>query len=235
VVRATHVPVRMVLAAGLAATIAVPAAADARQRSCHMIRDAEGDVRPASSRLTQEQDVELDVLSADIGIDAAQVTVVIRVARLTEPDPARTDGRNYGFQFSVKERVFAVIGDLMTGGSEYTVDLMSGPRPGNEGGAQSGQVLGFADGVVDVKKGEIRMTAKTELFAPYAALTRGTAVYNMSVDSGRSTGVTAGRVDGVPLPIALAVGVRDVGGQDYAGDGSDYRVGAPSCALLTGR
>jgi hypothetical protein len=231
VVRATHVPVRMVLAAGLAAIIAVPAAGDARQRSCHMIRDAEGDVHPASSPMTQEQ----DVLSADIGIDAAQVTVVIRVARLTEPDPARTDGRNYGFQFSVKERVFAVIGDLMTGGSEYTVDLMSGPRPGNEGGAQSGQVLGFADGVLDVTKGEIRMTAKTELFAPYAALTRGTAVYNMSVDSGRSTGVTAGRVDGVPLPIALAVGVRDVGGQDYAGDGSDYRVGAPSCALATGR
>lgn len=226
---------RAVVVAVLVAAVGLPAAADAGQRSCRMIRDAEGDVRPASSRFTAEQDAELDVLSADIGIDGSRLVVVIRVARLTEPDPARTDGRSYGFQFSVKERVFGMVANLMTGGSEYDVYLMSGPRPGREGGAQSGEPIGLATGVVDVASREIRMTAPVELFARYAALTPGSAVYNMSVDTGRSTGATAGRIDPVPLPLALAVGVRDVGGQDYAGDGSDYRVGAPSCAFANDR
>jgi hypothetical protein len=95
---------RMTLLVGALLAIAVPAAhAQPAGRTCHLVRDAHGDVQAditAKARPGKPSQA-LDIVEGDIAADVRALTTVIRLAGPVQADSYSPTGFSYSFQFTI--------------------------------------------------------------------------------------------------------------------------------------
>jgi hypothetical protein len=210
----------------LAATLAVPATADAApaKKVCGLVRDAAGDT--SSPAPDKALDAQLDITSADVATDKKNVTVVLRLAALTASDVANPQGRVYEFDFTAAEKNFIVMGSLLPGGNSFSVFISDTHFEEGKSGARAATGIGNATGVIDVAAKEVRMTAPLTVFDPHANLRSGT-LYYLSAWTYRANGMSAQpALEQATIEVTTAFGI----GVDQAwGRKAYYKAGAQSC------
>ena len=218
--------VPLLLVAGVTAPIAQ--AAPKPKPSCLTISDPKGDTFAVRAQDSQgaygPQEDALDIVSGDLASDGKVVTAVVRLASFSRAIASSPQGFTVGVDFLIGSsadsvvRLQAVLGsaDRFEVSAKATDALPNVPST----------YVGEATGVVDEKKGEIRITAPAELLAPYGALKPGTKLVPNEAES-----ATASR--GVP-PITTTPGQpMTTRGPfaDVAAGGRTVAVGAPSCVV----
>jgi hypothetical protein len=215
-----------VLALGV--TVAGPAAfAAAPKPVCKLVNDAKGDT--ASPAPDAALDSQLDIVSADVATDRRNLTVVLRLAALTQSDAGNPQGRIYEFDFTAAEKNFILMGSLLPGGNDFGVYTSDQRLAEGESGGRAATGIGTAFGVVDTAKKEVRITASLDVFAPYARLSPNTTIYNLAAFTYRANGLAARPPGQVPVNVTGSFGL----GVDEAwGRRTYYRAGAPSCVRV---
>lgn len=218
------VAVRAAVAVGLAAVLVAPVSALATGStapSCHLIKDPVGDT---SSTVPNDVDRQLDITSADIAVTGDQVVVAVRLDHLGAADPTQPQGRTYEFDFTAKERNFIFSGSLLTGGDSFKVFISDQRIEEGQSGGRAATGIGAAVGVVDTVHNELRMRAPLSVFAPYAPLREGTALYYLAAFTYRANGMVAQQDGGPKISTAGGLGVDQAWGRS-----ASYRVGRASC------
>lgn len=225
-VRLALVPLLVV--AGLAAPVAN--AAPKPKPSCLTISDPKGDTFAVRAQDGQgaygPQENALDIVSGDLASDGKVVTAVVRLASFSRAIASSPQGFTVGVDFLIGSSATSVVrlqGVLISGSADrFEVSAKATDALPNV----PSTYVGEATGVVDEKKGEIRITAPAALLAPYGALKAGTKLIPNEAES-----ATASR--GVP-PITTTPGQpMTTRGPfaDIAAGGRTVAVGAPSCVV----
>lgn len=159
---------RCAMAAALVTGLAVPAAAWSAtpgHYTCHLITDPTGDTQgPSPDNLHQ-----LDLTGADIAANDQELTVVIRLASLTDEQSTDVAGRIYDFFFTVGAASFDAQARLLTGGDDFNAYVADAQEDAaGNGGASSYSGIGTMTGIVDSRHKEIRMSAPLSVFTAYA-------------------------------------------------------------------
>ena len=223
-VRLALVPLLVV--AGLAA----PVANAAPKPSCLTISDPKADTFAVRAQDGQgaygPQEDALDIVSGDLASDGKVVTAVVRLASFSRAIASSPQGFTVGVDFLIGSSATSVVrlqGVLVSGSADrFEVSAKATDALPNV----PSTYVGEATGVVDEKKGEIRITAPAALLAPYGALKAGTKLIPNEAES-----ATASR--GVP-PITTTPGQpMTTRGPfaDIAAGGRSVAVGAPSCVV----
>ena len=225
-VRLAVVP--LLLVAGITAPVAD--AAPKPKPSCLTISDPKGDTFAVRAQDGEgaygPQEDALDIVSGDLASDGKVVTAVVRLASLSRAVATSPTGLTVGVDFLIGSSAESVV--------RLQAVLPSGSADRFEVSAKAIDALpnvpstyvGEATGVVDEKKGEIRITAPAALLAPYGALKPGTKLIPNEAES-----ATASR--SVP-PITTTPGQpMTTRGPfaDIAASGRTVAVGAPSCVV----
>ena len=191
-----------VLGSGVSASATTkPKAKPKPKPVCNLLTDPQGDADAAV--LGSNEDQAMDIVSADVATNATQITAVIRVVKLTNPDSMSPTGNWYEFTFTgssnqIGEQMYVQVGPTGTIWED-----------------------GAGTGVLDYKKNEIRITLPLSYFGTGAqAIVPGPPFHNFAAHSDVNNGVK-------PLPTTTeALG-------DNAGPGkASYVAGTPSCVTV---
>jgi hypothetical protein len=216
-----------VLALGV--TVAGPAASAAPAKPvCRLIVDPKGDTGSAAPDAAL--DSQLDITSADVATDKRNLTVVLRLAALTQSDVANPQGRIYEFDFTAGEKNFILLGSLLPGGNDFNVYISAQRLEEGQSGSRVATGIGPAIGTVDVAKKEVRMTASLDVFAPHAPLYRNASLYYLAAYTYRANGLAA-RPPGQEPPVSIT-GAFGLGVDEAWGHKAYYRAGAASCVRV---
>lgn len=197
-------------------------AAKAPKPVCNLIADAAGD---ATYNNVPGADGD-DIVGGDVASDGTKVTGVIRLKALAANDPQAPLGRSYFVEFAVKgaEAVLFVNARTYPTGTLFTYGYR-GIDPNS--GIGTSYSLGAATGVVDLAKGEIRITAPNAGFAPSGSkLPKSSKLTGLAATSWRMAGqglVPSQQVGPARVPLGGVQMMFDDGA------GGSYTVGAPSC------
>jgi len=173
---------------------------------CNLVTDPKDNEGPAQNGQGMA-DPALDIVSADIASDAKNITVAIRVAKLTVPDPQAPAGLYYYFEF---------VGSQSQIGHFLDVRIM----PTASGSwAPTWQDGTHGTGVIDTAHNEIRITQPLSFFGSgaNAVVPGGPPLHNFTVqsdwaDPGLEQGLTGGQM-----------------GQNVTNANATYVMGTPSC------
>lgn len=176
---------------------------------CNLVVDPKGD---DGSEVFKHSD-SLDIVSADIASDAKLVTAVIRVAKYAASDSnAAPTGRAWYLEFSLpKAETPLWMGTQVTPtGTLYRYGWVDGTIR---------RSLGNAEGVIDVAKNELRVSAPIGVWAERGTVKPGSKVSGLVAASYNYVGATA--------PTGNGGGSLQPG--DTAESGKSYVAGAKSC------
>lgn len=223
--------VRLALVPLVALVAGVAPIADAAVKPkpvCQTISDAKGDTFAIRAQDAQgaygPQENALDITSADLASDGKVLTAVVRLASMSRAIATSPQGFTVGIDFRIGSGtdVVRLQGVAVQGGDRFEVSAKSVDALPNV----PSTYVGDATGVVDEKKGEVRIHAPAALLAPFGALKPGTKLTPNEAESATaSRGVPAiTRTPGAPMttrgPFA-----------DIAAGGKTIAVGAPSCVV----
>lgn len=164
---------RCVLAAAVLAVLGTttPALAATRPRPrpavCNLIKDPIGDAGISGQSQPQLYDPSLDIVSADIGVNAAMLTAVIRVRDLTQDSPLYKAGRRWNI--------------TMANGTE-TLSLAAFASP------LGGQRFSSGKGVFDWNADQIRIHAALADY-PNAKIKKGVVLRGFYVTANQVVGL----------------------------------------------
>lgn len=201
-------------------------AAPAPPPVCQLIKDAKGDAKYNNV----PGDGSVDITSADVASDGKTVTAVVRVDKLTVPNPQSPLGQAWFLKFNVKgapEILFLSARQYPQGNAFVYGYTAEDPNTG----INTSYTLGTATGALDTAKNEIRISVPAEKFKDAKAkLTKGTKLTGLLADSWRIAGQGA-----VPSQNVGGVARVPLGGFllpfDTA-EGKTYTVGTRSCVVL---
>ena len=204
----------------IAALAAVPAeAAKVAPAVCKLIFDDEGDQSAPG-------DASVDIVGGDFATNGKQVTGIIRLKALTNPNPASPLGQAYFLTFTVKGSAdqLTLGAGLYPTGNQFTYGYQ-GVDPTS--GVNTSYTLGEAKGVI--AGNEIRITADIAKYPQAKFLKNGNKVTTLAADARRVYGqrvVPSQQVGPVRAPL---------GGLNLTHDdatGKTYTLGARSCVAV---
>lgn len=196
--------------------------------ACQNIVDPKGDTFALRSQDAQgaygPQENALDITSADLASNGKVVTAVVRLASVSRAIATSPQGFTIGLDFRIgsSSDVVRLQAVAVQGGDRFEVSTKSVDAVANT----PSTFVGVVTGVVDAKKGEVRIHAPAAMLEPYGKLTPGTKlVPNENESATASRGVPAiTTTPGAPMttrgPFA-----------DIAAAGKTIAVGAPSCVV----
>lgn len=224
-VRLALVPVLALVAVSAPFAQAAPKA----KPVCNTITDAKGDtfavrVQDGVGAYGPQED-GLDIVSADLASDGKVVTAVVRLAALSRAIATSPTGFTVGVDFSIgaSDSVVRLQAPLISGAADrFEVAATSTDALANT----PYTFVGMATGVVDEKKGEVRIHAPAALLAPYGALKPGTKLIPAEAQS-----ATVSR--GVPPVTSTPGQPMTTRGPfaDIAAGGKSITVGTQSCVV----
>jgi hypothetical protein len=215
-------------AATLAAIGAVPAEAAKPKPPkpvCNLVVDDKGDATAS----TVPGDTSVDLVGGDFASNTKQITAIIRVDKLVNPNPQAPLGQSYFATFTVK-------------GLADTLTLSAGLYPtGNQfqfgyqamdenTGVNTSYTLGDATGSVDLAKGELRISADIAKFPQAKSLKVGGQVTALSLEARRVYGQRV--VPSQDTPAGVRVPLGGVTLTFDTATGKKYTLGAPSCVKV---
>jgi hypothetical protein len=202
-------------------------------KACNTITDPAGDTfalrqqdaPPAGDPQYGPQEDSLDIVSGDLASDGKVVTAVVRIKKLSRTVQTSPTGFTAGVEFVIggSDSYLRLQAVLISGQADrfevttIAADALANTPP---------TYVGEAKGVVDLAKGEVRITAPAALLAPYGDLKPGTPLFPSEKQS-----ATVAR--GVP-PITSTPGQPATTRgpfADVAIGGKAIKVGAPSCVV----
>lgn len=168
---------------------------------CNLVTDAKGDAD--TGLLGANEDQAMDILSADVATNAKQITAVIRVAKLANPDTLSPSGIFYEFSFTGSSN--------QDGHPMYVqIDPTGTVWQGGDG-----------TGVLDFKKNEIHITLPLSYFGTgSASVAPGPPLHNFTVYADVDN-------EAEHVPTTLSV-LGDTAGPAK----TNYVVGTPSCVTV---
>jgi hypothetical protein len=216
-------PVLFLVAACVAAT-GLTAQAAAPKKVCNLVTDAKGD----SVIVAAPGDASSDIVGGDFASNAKQLTAVIKLDKLANPNPQSPLGQAYFMVFTVKGTadVLSVSAGLYPTGNEFTFGYQ-GLDPNT--GVNTSYTLGDAKGVIDMAKSEIRITADIAKFPQAKLLKPKGTVTSMTAEARRVYGQRV--VPSQQGPVGPRV---PLGGATLTLDtatGKKYTLGALSCVV----
>jgi hypothetical protein len=197
--------------------------------SCLTIVDPKGDTFAIRLQDGQgaygPQEDALDIVSGDLASDGKTVTAVVRLATLSRAIATSPTGLTVGLDFIIgsSSSVVRLQAVLVPGTADrFEVSAKADDAVPNTPSTYVGDVTG----VVDDKKGEIRIHAPATLLAPYGPIKPGVKLIPNEAES-----VTASR--GVPAVTTTPGQPMTTRGPfaDIAAGGKTVVVGAPSCVV----
>ncbi len=222
-------PVPLLAAGALIAPMAEAAPKPKAKPSCMTITDPKGDtfaIRSQDQRSVYgPQEDALDVVSGDLASDGKVVTAVVRIAKLSRAINLSPTGFTAGMDFRIGTSDFVV---------RLQANLIRNAPDRFEVAARSFEALpntpstfvGTVTGVVDEKKGEVRIHAPAAMLAPYGPIKPGVKLTPNEAES-----ATVAR--GVPAVTSSPGAPMTNRGPfaDIAAGGRFVLVGAPSCVV----
>jgi hypothetical protein len=215
-------------AATLAAIGAVPAEAAKPKPPkpvCNLVVDDKGDATAS----TVPGDTSVDLIGGDFASSTKQITAVIKVDKLVNPDPQAPFGQSYFATFNVKglaDTLTLSVG-LYPTGDEYKFGYQGVDE---NTGVNTSYTVGDATGSYDLAKGELRVSADIAKFPQAKYLKAGGQVTVLTLEARRVYGQR--KVPSQDTP----AGVRaPLGGLTLTFDtatGKKYTLGAPSCVKV---
>lgn len=194
---------------------------------CQIIKDAKGDAKYAGA---VPGDSSVDIVSADVASDGKIVTGVVRVDKLTVPNPQAPLGQAWFVKFNVKgapEVIFLSARQYPQG--NVFVFGYTAPDP-TLAGINTSYTLGTATGVLDMDKNEIRISAPAAEFKKAnATIVKGAKLSGLLADTWRIAGqgfVPSQQVGPVRAPLGGLLLPFD------NATGTTYTVGTKSCVAL---
>lgn len=189
---------------------------------CNLITDAAGD---ATYNNAPGNDSD-DIISGDLATSATTMAAVIRVKKLTYPDPQWVTGRVYSISFTPKgsdNEVFLAARTYPQGVQYILGHRAADPTSGINTSYKDADVTGS----VDAAKGEIRINAPLSEVGKLGKLPKGAVIKGMFAKSERIAGqgvVPSQTVGGTRVPLGGFLLQFDL-----ADTSKPYTVGAPSC------
>lgn len=225
-VRLALVPLTALVALAVPAADAAPKA----KPSCLTITDPKGDTFAVRAQDGQgaygPQEDALDVVSGDLASDGKTVTAVVRLASFSRAIATSPSGLTVGVDFLIGSGASSVVrlqGVLVSGSADrFEVSAKATDALPNVPSTFVGEVTG----VVDEKKGEVRIHAPAAMLQPYGAVKPGVKLIPNEAES-----ATASR--GVPAITTTPGQPMTTRGPfaDIAASGKAVVVGAPSCVV----
>lgn len=221
----------VLLALAVAATCAAPGAAAATKAKpkvksvCTIIKDDVGD----ASYNNVPGDGNDDVLSGDLASDAKNITGVIRLGALAQPDPMAPLGQGFFVRFTPRgtDKVLFVSARTYPQGPAFVYGY-SADDPAT--GVNTSYTIGTATGVIDTAKKEVRITAPLSGFkAAEVKLVPGLKMLSLTAETYRMAGqgfVPSQTVGGQRVPLGGFLLQFD------EGTGTSYVLGTPSCVKV---
>ena len=217
---------RPVLLAALAPLLALGLAAEAAPaKVCNLVSDAQGDATAS----TVPGDDAMDIVGGDFASNAKQLTAVIKIAKIVNPNPESPLGQSYFMVFNLKGTAdtLSVSAGLYPTGNEFKFGYQ-GVDPNT--GVNTSYTLGDATGVIDTAKNEIRVTADIAKFPQAKFLKPGNSVTTLTAEARRVYGQRV-----VPSQQGPAGPRIPLGGATLTFDtatGKKYTLGAKSCVVI---
>jgi hypothetical protein len=201
-----------------AVTIAAHAAP---AKVCNLVVDAKGD----SAASVIPGDAAVDLIGGDFASNAKQVTAVIKVDKIVNPNPQSPLGQSYFMVFGLKGTadLLTLSAGLYPTGNEFKFGYQ-GVDPNTN--VSTSYTLGDATGVVDTAKNEFRITADIAKFPQAKLLAPKGSVTTMTAEARRVYGqrvVPSQQVGPARVPFGGATLTFDTA------EGKKYTLGAPSC------
>ena len=224
-VRLALVPLAALVAVGIPVADAAPKAPPV----CQTITDPKGDTFAVRAQDAQgaygPQENALDIVSGDLASDGKVVTAVVRLQSLSRAIATSPQGFTVGVDFLIGGSADSVVRlqAVTAGGADrFEVSAKAVDALPNV----PSTYVGAATGVIDEKKGEIRIHAPAALLAPYGKVAPGVKLIPNEAES-----ATASR--GVPPITTTPGGPMTTRGPfaDIAASGKTIAVGAPSCVV----
>jgi hypothetical protein len=206
-----------------------PVASAAPAPVCNTITDPKGDTFAIRTQDAQgaygPQEDALDIVSADLASDGKVVTAAVRLVSLSRAISTSPQGFTVGLDFIIgsSSDVVRLQAVLVNGDSDrFEVSAKADDAVPNT----PSTFVAAVTGVVDEKKGEIRITAPADVLAPYGALKPG-----MKLIPNEAESATASR--GVPAITTTPGQPMTTRGPfaDIAASGKTVLVGAKSCVV----
>lgn len=205
----------------IAALAAVPAeAAKATPKVCKLIVDDEADYN------TPDGDPSVDIVSGDFASNGKQITGIIRLKTLTNPNPQAPLGQAYFISFTVKgtSDVLTLGAGLYPTGNQFTYGYQANDPTTD---VPTSYTLGTAKGVINGS--EIRITADIAKYPQAKFLKNGNKVTTLEADARRVYGqrvVPSQEVGPARAPLGgLTLTYDDATGKTYT-------LGAKSCVAV---
>jgi hypothetical protein len=216
------------LAALVAGVAPVADAAPKPKPTCQNISDAKGDTFAVRAQDTQgaygPQEDALDITSADLASDGKVVTAVVRIAALSRAIASSPTGFTTGVDFVIgsSDSTVRLSAVLTPNGDRFEVSAAAADALPN----QPSTFVGEVTGVVDEKKGEVRIHAPAALLAPYGALKPGTKLIPNDAQSATVSRAVPALTSTPGAPMTTRGPFADI-----AAGGKTALVGAPSCVV----
>ena len=211
--------VRLATCAALAGSLLVVGTSQAKVAPvCNLVTDASGDAVLAP---IPEPSVDpLDIVSADVATDKANITGVIRVKKLATMSAQAPTGMTWDLGFTVDGVQVDLIAHAGPSGATSFDASYVDPTTG-----QGSYFAKAATGSFDLTKSEIHITASTDVVGTKAPMSKKTILTDFAVSAGPEVAVPD--VNGTFGSTAFSDGVS----QDTATGSGKYLVGAPSCVV----
>jgi len=191
---------------------------------CKIITDAEGDAVAGAG----PSDDAVDIVSADVASDAKTLTAVIRVKKISNPNPTSPLGQSYFLLFSAagaENQLFVSAGVYPTGNQfSYGYQGVDPLLPLN-----TSYTLGQGTGTVDMDKNELRISVPLEAFKDRAKLKPGVKLSGLVAEGRKVFGqrvVPSQNVGPARAPLGGLTLTADTA------EGKSYVLGAKSCVAV---
>lgn len=181
--------------------------------------------QPGTGKTLLSADNQMDILSADIGSDSANVTVVLRLADLTALDPKAPGGRNYSLQFTapgqartlyLTAEVDVVQSTAGTAMGTQTFDFGALVPDGNGGAPLHVSGGRAATGALDYSAHTITLNVPVASWSPLAAMTPGVVLTSVAATATYVIGVAGSGVAGTGNTVKATTG---------------FTLGTPTCVV----
>jgi hypothetical protein len=215
-------------AATLAAIGAVPAEAAKPKPPkpvCNLVVDDKGDATAS----TVPGDTSVDIVGGDFASNAKQITAIIRVDKLVNPNPQAPLGQSYFATFTVKglADTLTLSAGLYPTGNQFQFGYQA-KDPKTD--VNTSYTLGDATGSVDLAKGELRISADIAKFPQAKSLKVGGQVTALGLEARRVYGQR--KVPSQDTPAGVRVPLGGVTLTFDTAAGKKYTLGAPSCVKV---
>lgn len=192
---------------------------------CQIVKDGKGDAKYNNV----PGDGSVDITSADVASDGKNITGVVRVDKLTHPNPQAPFGQAWFVKFSVKGAPEILF--LSARAYPHATTFVYGyTAPDPNTGINTSYTLGEAKGMLDMAKNEVRFWVDAAGFKTAKAnIVKGTKLSGVGADTWRIAGqgvVPSQQVGPVRVPFGGFLLPFD------AAEGGSYVVGTKSCVAL---